>query len=466
MTESYDTIIVGGGLSGLTAAQKLTFKNPDHNLLILEKRSRTGGCIQSHHQQRYIAEIGPHGFLDNCQESKELLAETGLDNESVKAPLLKFVRYVYLHGKLNLIEQTPFKLLKAPLIPWKDKFRVLKELVRPPLRGEPTVAKWVDYRFGPALLPYLDAALTGTYAGDFNRLKIDAVMPGVRKIEKEHGSVIRGLLTNMWRAKKSGSKQKLAMPAMTSFPGGMQRLTDKLAEPFLDAGKIRTETTVTKISKLDGEWQVETEDGQFFQSKNLVVALPINASLALLRDIDPDMPLQSVPEPKIATVVFGFDNGATLPPGFGFLTPEVEKRFTLGTLFSSNMFPGRAPEGHIVFETLIGGRRHPERLELSDAELIASAQAEVKEILNLPGEPAYTKVLRSAWGIPQLEENYPKLLDWKEQLETREAGLFVCGFGWGGIGINDMIKNSTKVAKGILEGRSERPDVEMEKVYF
>ena len=81
-------------------------------------------------------------------------------------------------GKLQLIPQSPLKIIKAPLISWKDKFRVLGDLFKKPLAGEPTVAKWAHYRFGKALLPYVDAVFTGTYAGDYNELKIDAVMPG------------------------------------------------------------------------------------------------------------------------------------------------------------------------------------------------------------------------------------------------------------------------------------------------
>lgn len=465
MTTQYDTIIVGGGLSGLTVAHKLHIKDPENKLIIVDKKKRAGGCIASHHDENYITEIGPHGFLDNCQESKELLAETGLDKEKVMAPLIDFVRYVYVNGKLNMIPQTPKKITMAPLIPWKDKFGVLQDLIQKPLEGEPSVAEWVSHRFGRALLPYVDAVFTGTYAGDFNKLKIDAVMPGVRKLEKEHGSVIRGVIAKVIAGKKAG-KKKLSMPAMTSFPKGMQRLPERLAEPFLKNDQLKLGCGVTAIGSDDSGWYVETEEGERVTGKNLVLALPVNAALKLLESVDNSMPLQAIPETKIATVVFGYNNGATLPPGFGFLTPEVEKRFTLGTLFSSNMFPGRAPEGHIVFETLIGGRRHPERVEMSNFDLIKYAQQDVKEILNLPGEPSYTRVLRSDYGIPQLEADYPALLNWRNNLVEQQQGLHICGFGWDGIGINDMIKHGTMVANTIHEGQQEEKETEIKKVYF
>jgi len=101
------TLIIGGGLSGLTVAHKLLHQNPDHKLLVIDKNDRVGGAIKSHHDQGYLAEIGPHGFLDNCEESKTILTETGLDKECVKAPLSRFVRYVCMDGKLRLIPQRP-----------------------------------------------------------------------------------------------------------------------------------------------------------------------------------------------------------------------------------------------------------------------------------------------------------------------------------------------------------------------
>jgi len=173
MNENYQTLILGGGLSGLTVAHKLKLHAPNHRFCILEKSNRTGGVIKTHRENGFITEIGPHGFLDNCEESKRILQETGLDQEAVKAPLIDFVRYVYFNGKLNLIPQTPRKILLAPLIPWTAKLRVLADLWKPALEGEPTVAKWINHRFGAALLPYVDAVFTGTYAGDFDKLTID-----------------------------------------------------------------------------------------------------------------------------------------------------------------------------------------------------------------------------------------------------------------------------------------------------
>ena len=467
MTQHTDTIVVGAGLSGLVIAHKLRTSCYGHRFAVLERAASTGGVIRSFQENGFIAEIGPHGFLDNCKESRELLIECGLEGECIKSPLMNFVRYVLIDGKLRMIPQTPLKIALAPLIPWHAKLRVLADLWKPPLQGQPTVAKWVNHRFGKALLPFVDAVFTGTYAGDLNRLTIDSVMPGVRALELQHGSVIRGIFAKAKKAAKNKQRRNggFTMPAMTSFPQGMARLPQRLTEYLQEGKDLFLGCDVVDLYKDEHLWRLETTQGSF-TCNNVVLAVPTNVAINLLKKFSPP-PLQAVPEANILTVVFGFGPGSSLPPGFGYLTPEQEGRFSLGTLFSSNMFPGRAPAGHILFETLIGGRRHPERLDLGDEELIDNALKDVRDVLKLKGDPIFTKVLRPWGSIPQLENDYPQLLKWRNALSEKLPGLHVCGFGWEGIGLNDMMKHGIRTAEAIRAGTEQRHETaEVKGVYF
>jgi len=463
----HDVIIVGAGLSGLAVARFLRDKRPELKLLLLESRDHPGGAIKSHSEEGYLAEWGAHGFLDNCLESRVLVHLAGLEQEVEKAPLSRFGRYICLEGRLRPIPQTPGKILRAPLVPLSAKLRVLADLWKKPLPGTPSVAAWVEHRFGARLLPFADAVFTGTYAGDIERLRIGAVMPALRAMEREHGSVIRGLLARRRSGEGRKKKKGSGLPAMTSFTAGMSRLPQELAAPFVASRELMLRTAVRGIRRDGNAWLVETASNRF-TGLHLVLALPVNPSLKLLASLDGTTPppLERVPEARIATVALGFDEQAAIPFGFGYLAPEQEQRFALGALFSSHMFPERAPAGRQLMEVLVGGRRHPERVDMEEKDLIRSVLDDLSALMDLPRQPLFARVLRPESGIPQLEEGYQELLAWRDNLEGNRDGLHICGFGWKGIGINDMAKEAWRVARRILSQELAREEDELKGIYF
>ncbi|PIE68859.1 MAG: protoporphyrinogen oxidase [Deltaproteobacteria bacterium] len=462
--EHSDICVIGGGLSGLSIAHFLGDLQPDADLVILEAASRPGGIIETFRESGFQAEWGPHGFLDNHAGSRRLLELAGLQEEVTTAPLGRFVRYVCVNGRLVCIPQTPLNILRAPLMPFFHKVGVLRDLFKKPLPGDPSVAQWVQYRFGAAILPFADAVYTGTYAGDIERLKINAVMPGLRAMEAEHGSIIRAGLRRMGKAR---GKRMKGLPAMTSFPQGMERLPARLAEPLEASGILRYGRKAQEVSRTEDGWRVLTDQGEH-RCRRLVLAIPLNQGLRLLTGVDgvTPPPMSEVAEAHLATVILGFTSSADIPFGFGYLAPEKEGRFALGALFSSHMFPGRVPEGQQLLEVLVGGIRHPERLELEDAEIITRALADLRELIHLPDEPCYTRLLRPVAGIPQLEAGYTDLLEWRAQVHDKEPSLHICGFGWKGIGINDMVGEAMAVARRLAEHTSTQGGVEVKGVYF
>ena len=458
MEENHQVIIIGGGLSGLATAHFLQKQQPDIDLLLLEGGSRPGGAVRSFSEEGFLGEWGPHGFLDNIEESRELLNDTGLDQESQRAPLGKFLRYVCHRGQLVALPQNPKQLITTPLLSPLGKLRLLGDLWKKPIHTEQSLGQWAAYRFGHEVLPLVDAAATGTFAGDYQRLSIDAVMPGVRKLEIEAGSLLLGLRNK----KKEQNKKPGLLPAMISFPQGMERLTEVLAE-----GKpLRTETKTHAVSHANGQWRVETSNG-VFTAPTLIVTLPVNAALPLLTPLKTP-PTSQVPEAKIANVLLGFSDRVKIPYGFGYLAPEREKRFALGAMFSTHMFPGRAQDGKVLIEVLVGGRRHPERLELDDEEIIKQILADLGELLPLSEPPCFTKVLRPSSGIPQMEVgSHLQLLAWRKQCTQAHPGLHLSGFGWDGIGINDMIKAAKRTAEAIAAGGiGQQEEAPVKPVYF
>lgn len=451
---SFDIIIAGAGLSGLSVAHFLKMQNPNLSILLLEQSNRAGGAIRSLKQDGFVAEWGAHGFLDNCAESRELLSDLGLEQQMQKAPLRRFIRYICINGKLEAIPQTPPAIIKSNLLSLPAKLRVLADLWKKPLAGEPSIAQWAAYRFGRAILPFADIAMTGTFAGDIEKLSIDAAMPGLRRLEKTYGSVFRGAI------KSKNKNRQAGMPSMISFSDGMEYFTTKLAVNK----QIRYNSPVTAIKPSDQGWSVFTADASY-QARQLVIALPINRSLAVLNSLT-KAPEQTVTEALVYNVVLGFDQTAVIPLGFGYLAPKTENRFALGTFFSIHMFPDRAPQGHKLIEILVGGTRSPQWLKLDDEQLIRRTYQDVTQLMPLP-KPIFSVVLRPTSGIPQLELGHQVLIDYRNRLQQNHRHLHICGFGWQGIGINDMVKDAKQIATDVIRGEvSDRNPAQAKPIYF
>lgn len=454
--KTVDTLIIGAGLSGLSTAYFLKKKYPQKEILLLEASKRSGGTIRTFKSNGYIAEYGAHGFLDNVAESRELLEIPALKEKICKASLKTFLRYVCLNGQLEPIPQNPVKILSSPILPLRGKLRILADLFHPPKLKEQSVAEWGKRRFGKHILPLLDCVFTGTYGGDIHKLSIDAVMPGVRRLEQQSGSVIKGVLGKAFKGKKKARR----MPSMINFKGGMEDLMDALK----DGLNILYQTPVTKIQKDVYGWLIKT-DKKTFLAKNLVIATGINPALPLLTPLQLP-PAPSVPEAKIANIVLGFNQSVNVPHGFGYLAPQKEKRFALGAMFSSHMFSGRTPHQNVLLEGLVGGRYHPERIEMDDSTLIEATLKDLKELMILPGNPLYAKVLRSNSGIPQLEIGHSRFLTYRKNLESQYNDLKITGFGWDAIGMNDMIKSAHRIADEWGHQTPQSEEKPVKPIYF
>ncbi len=453
---THDVIIIGAGLSGLSAAHFILRENPRLRVILLEADDRAGGAVSSRSRDGYLAEMGPHGFLNNNAASQAILKDTGLDRRVQTAPLKEFERFICHRGRLVALPQSPPALFFSPLLSPGGKLRLFGDLFIGAREEDQTVAAWAARRFGRGVLPMVDVAVTGTFAGDMERLSIDAVMAGVRALEKKHGSLLRGLIKR--GTMKGGSD---CLPAMVNFPTGMHELVDTLARDR----DIRFKAPVTEIRRDRDLWLVESSAGEF-RAASLVVALPVNRALPLLAPLSAP-PVDGIPVAEIVNVVMGVERKRLrLPKGFGYLAPEAEHRFALGAMFSSAMFPDRCPEDRVMIEVLVGGRRHPERVRMSDREIVAAVSGDVRDLLGMAGDADFVEVLRPRSGIPQLEMDHPALLAWRNDFEEETAGMHICGFGWDGIGMNEMMTAAEKVSRRLVAGRDDKEGARVKPVYF
>jgi oxygen-dependent protoporphyrinogen oxidase len=177
--------------------------------------------------------------------------------------------------------------------------------------------------------------------------------------------------------------------------------------------------------------------------RRLIVALPAAATAAVLAPLSPGAAaLAGLPHAPVAVVALGFARAAVAHPldGFGLLAPHREGREILGVLFSSTLFPDRAPAGAVLVTAMLGGRRRPELVDLADGELLSRARRELAELLGARGEPLFAALRRWRPGIPQPTARTAAVRAVAAALERDQPGLTLLGNWRHGVGVPDCVR--------------------------
>ncbi len=460
-------VVVGGGISGLTVAYALV-NSSKFEVTVLEADARPGGKIWTDRAEGFLCEKGVNGFLDNKPKTLELCKNLGLDilksNENAKR------RFIFSDGKLNVLPESPLSFLKSGLMSWHGKLRMAYELIAPKGPGDETVADFVIRRLGrEGLEKLVDPMASGIFAGDPYRMSIKSCFPRIKELELAHGSLIRALIKIQKDRKKTGGPEAGPGPGgnLTSFYNGAQVITDTLAEKLGE--RIRIGVSVRGLARfgrrLAGEsgsarggkkgnsYQLHTSDG-VVDADIVVLASPAYASAGILKEFDVELSktISEIPYAPVSVVCFGYKREKVLHSlkGFGFLIPHREGRKILGTLWDSSIFPNRAPEGHVLLRSMVGGAVSPELAMLEDDKLINMVFDELSPLVSLRAEPDMVRVYRWDRAIPQYVMGHGEKLEYIGERLKSYPGLYLTGNAYRGVGMNDCIENGYKVADEIL----------------
>jgi protoporphyrinogen/coproporphyrinogen III oxidase len=448
------TIVIGGGISGLTCAYAL--KRSGQNVLLLEASARPGGMIQSVTENGYLFELGPQSF-SGTEPLFKLCDELGISGELVEAPR-GAPRYILVDGKLVPVPFSPAAFLLSPLLSWRTKLSMLSEVLRTSKSPESdeSVAAFVRAKFTPELLDrVVGPFVSGIYAGDPEFLSLRAAFPQIHEADRLSGSVIRGSLR---LAKNKTKTQQSHRPGLYSFRKGNETLIRALAGSLRDA--LRCKTSVMAEIERDSNGfclQVTGSQGrESLRAHKLVLATPAFAHRELLAKVasSAGSELFGIEYAPVAVVSHGYrqDQLGSKLQGFGFLIPRSAHVRTLGTVWNSSLFAGRAPQNHVLMTSFIGGAKDGNALALPPEELSTVVHREVSVILGIKGEPAVSKVTPYWAAIPQYNLGHTKRLDAVRKDFSQIPGLWVIGNYWKGPAIGVCIEHSLAVAEEIRIG--------------
>ena len=451
------TAIIGAGITGLSCAYQL--KKSGQEFLVLEKRKRVGGVVHTERQQGFLVEHGPNSLLLTDADILAHLEEIGLADEIVEANQKSSNRYIVRDGKLTALPKSPLSFLSTKAFSMGGKFRLFREFSVPrlPADQDHSLASFFKLRFGEEIFTYAaDPFISGIYAGDPEKLSVQHAFPRLWDLEQKHGSLLKGMI----RTGKAKRKDPNSIPRkLISFKEGMASFPRKLHEHVREEN-VRLNADIESIEHLpDGGWQIAwTEDGGETITDNFQHLILTNPAYSLSKlpfgeTLQQQLiPLAEMQHPPIACAALGFtkDQVEHNLDGFGMLIPSVEGKNLLGSIFTTTLFPGRAPEGEVLLQCFVGGAKNPIIHRLSRFDIVELILPELSRILGIHGPPNFIQVRKWKRSIPQMNIGHDQYLEVLDSIEKAYPTLTFAGNYRTGVSLPNCIHAAWKATSKLI----------------
>ncbi len=442
--------VVGAGVAGLTAAHRL--KRKGYRVVVYEASERAGGVIRTERREGYLAELGPNSMAAGNPALAELFTQLGLDSSRVEAQREAKKRYIVRKGRLVALPTSPSQLLTTRLLSNGAKLAIFGEpmVEQGDSPMEESVATFVRRRFNQEVLDYVaNPFVGGIFAGDPEQLSARHALPRLHDLEHTHGSVMKAM-GGMLRAGRGPGGP--AGPTLVSFKGGLQEITDALARELRPELRFKAPTTQIRLGPKGWTVSAAYQAAELFDG--VIYAAPAHCADEMdfaFEGADRVKTLASIDHPPVAVLALGFrrEDVAHKLDGFGFLVPDVERRNVLGVIFSSTLFPGRAPEGHVLLTAFVGGVRNPDLANADLSTLTARVLDDLRSLLGVRGEPTFRAFHLWPKAIPQYALSYGRFKEIMDDAERRNPGFALAGSYRDGVAVGEVIASAGQAADRI-----------------
>ncbi len=450
MTGPRRVAVIGGGVSGLTVAYRLTMLRPQPEVVVLEAGERSGGKIRSIRVGGLELPAGADSFLARKPWAADLARELGL---RLVSPSMTGTYLWTETGLVRFPKQAAFGIpgdvgdvLRWPGLSGRGRRRALLDLVKAKRRsgGDETLGSLLRRRLGnEATDRAIAPLLAGLFAGNIDRLSVAATFPDLREWEREQGSLIRGS-----QAASRGAEKRSREPMFLAPQGGVDRLVGALADRL--GPRVRTGAAAETLEPRGEAWLVGVAGGERVEADVVVMAVPAPAAARLLR----------IPAPSAASELDGIDAASTgvvllvyepgsqtaLPEGTGFVVPRELAPMTACTWLSSKWSLG-AEDRRAVVRCYVGGAGDEDVLDAPDEDLVQACARHLTAVLPLPATPEHSAVVRWPKAMPQYEVGH---LDRVARIRAAlPPSVFVAGQPYDGVGIPDCVRAAGRVADAI-----------------
>jgi protoporphyrinogen/coproporphyrinogen III oxidase len=451
---SPEAVVIGAGISGLACAYRLNQLGVP--VTLLEASDTPGGLVGTTEKDGLLLESGPQSF-QGTDSILELIRQLGIESELLTADP-HAPRYVLVHGKLREIPMSPTALLTSSLLGLGSRFKIASEPFRKsrPPECDESIADFVRRKFGHEILEYLVAPfVSGVYAGDPEKLSLRAAFPTLDEWERQYGSILRGAMKS-----RPPKGKRTGPPPLCSFRHGVSTLTRAIAASL---GEILvTSARVASVKQSPGatdrtyEISVSRADREeIMQARAIILSTPAYTASHLVSAVSTALAqalsgIAYAPVAVVAAEYYAQQIGNPLK-GFGFLIPRSEKLRTLGTVWNSSLFPGRAPKGRITITSFAGGSTDPEIVTLPEDQIAAIVHEENARILRITGPPLSFAIWRHPKALPQYTLGHGHIVESIRDAEHKNPGLYFAANYLEGPSLGKCVDVGTQTADAVRE---------------
>jgi protoporphyrinogen/coproporphyrinogen III oxidase len=451
-------VVVGGGISGLTAAYRVRAGLPDADVIVLEGSPELGGKLRLGSVAGVVVDVGAEAMLARRPEGIGLVGELGLQDDVI-APLTTSAQ-VRAGGAAHPLPARTMLGIPADVDAARASGALTEQALGriaaeptadpiTPLEDDVAVGMLVRSRLGDEVADRLvEPLLGGVYAGRADELSLHATMPALgARLARDGGSLVRAAraVTDV------GTHDPAVGPVFASLTGGIGSLPAALAASGRFA--VRTSTTVRVIRRTPTGFALEcgpVPEPELIEADAVIVATPAAKAALLLRDVAPgaSAELRAVESASMAITTFAFRD-VELPAGSGLLVGATEGFGVKAVTLSSQKWPLETGDLTLL-RTSVGRARENHLLQRDDDDLITLVRHELRALIGVEAEPVDAIVTRWGGGLPQYAVGHVARVARVRAAVATVPGLAVCGAAYDGVGIPACIASAQAAADQVL----------------
>ncbi|WP_010093687.1 protoporphyrinogen oxidase [Ornithinibacillus scapharcae] len=456
-------VIIGGGITGLSAAfylqKEIKDKNLPYQLKLVEASDRLGGKIITYKRDGFTIERGPDSIIARKKPGMKLVEELGLADQIIRNGTGQ--SYILVEDKLHKMPKGAFMgipkqigpFLGSSLVSPVGKIRTLFDLVK--AKGDEqtdqSLGGFMRRRFGNQLVENeIEPLLSGIYSGDIDEMSLMATFPNFYQLEQKYGSLIKGLRATIPNPPKTTGK---APGAFFSFKNGLETLVDKLVEK-LDRESIILEAPVDHIEKKDTTYHVLLGNGEVIKAAAVLATTPHATLPEMFSQYDFLKVFKDVPSSSVANVALAFDQSAIKQDidGTGFVVSRNSDHRITACTWTHKKWPSTTPEGKVLIRCYVGRPSDQEVVDLSDEELTEIVLKDLNKTMNITAKPDFAVISRWKNVMPQYTVGHiERIAQVRSAASEQLPGVYFAGSSFEGVGIPDCIEQGEKAVHQVLD---------------